>query len=220
MEPFPWHIVSPALVHSYFKYKVMGEIFILANDTDKNAWSFQEQNTATSHVAFWAVVGAWFVGSQGKWSGMRMYSLERLQRFGSVQWSMVILPLWLFPFQINAPFACIFAELFGLDAGVVRSEDVCWIWLWALIFFINFRIISLMASSVLMGFNMVTIYLLNTCNLSQELGRWHWFSCSFHPSEEGAWDGGETIQFHVVIQAVRKIKQSLSISISEKLLWE
>lgn len=37
MEPFPRHIVSPALVHSYFKYKVMGEIFILANDTDKNA---------------------------------------------------------------------------------------------------------------------------------------------------------------------------------------
>lgn len=37
MEPFPWHTVSPALVHSYFKYKVMGEIFILANDTDQNA---------------------------------------------------------------------------------------------------------------------------------------------------------------------------------------
>lgn len=41
------------------------------------------------------------------------------------------------------------------------SKDVRWIWLWALISFINFRIISLMACSVLMGINMAAVYLSN-----------------------------------------------------------
>lgn len=86
---------------------------------------------------------------------------------------MAILPLRLFPFEINVPFVCIRVELFGLDAEMqrlFRSKEVWWIWLWALIFFINFGIISLTAFGVLMDINMVTIYLLNTCNLSQELG--------------------------------------------------
>jgi hypothetical protein len=32
---------------------------------------------------------------------------------------MAILPLWLFPFEINVPFVCILLELFGLDAKAV-----------------------------------------------------------------------------------------------------
>lgn len=79
----------------------------------------------------------------------------------------MILPLWLFPFQINAPFACIQCRvILVLMQELFRSEDVWRIWLWALIFFINFRIISLMAPSVLMDINMITIYLLNAYNLS------------------------------------------------------
>lgn len=36
---------------------------------------------------------------------------RKMTEFGLVKWSMVILPLWLFPFEINVPFVCILVRV-------------------------------------------------------------------------------------------------------------